>query len=123
EYPDLLARMPAVIYVAEIGEHGRWHYVSSSIETILGYSATEWLARPELWAQCLHPDDRERVLATETANAAGGAENGPTEYRLLHRQGRVVWIRDDAVLVRDSDGEPRWHGVLSDVTASKTAET
>ncbi len=123
EYPDLLARMPAVIYVADTGDQGRWHYVSSSIQAILGYSPEQWLADPTLWEQRLHPDDRDRVLAAEAVNSGGGPDTGPIEYRLLHRDGHVVWIRDDAVLVRDATGEPRWHGVLSDVTASKSAET
>jgi two-component system sensor histidine kinase KdpD len=45
------------------------------------------------------------------------------EYRMLHRDGHAVWLRDEAVLVRADDGTPLFHqGVLFDITASKHAE-
>jgi diguanylate cyclase (GGDEF)-like protein/PAS domain S-box-containing protein len=123
EYSDLLAKLPAVIYVAEAGHDGHWDYVSSQIEEILGFSPTEWRENPELWLSRIHPDDRERVLETEADHARGGSDSGPTEYRMLHRDGHVVWIRDDAVLVSDATGHGRWHGVLSDITANKRNES
>jgi diguanylate cyclase (GGDEF)-like protein/PAS domain S-box-containing protein len=121
-YPELLDRVPAIIYVADLGDVGRWHYVSPQIGTILGYTPAEWCADPSLWAKRLHPDDRDAVLSSEARCAAGSREEGASEYRLRHRDGHVVWIRDDALLVRDRDGIMRWHGVLSDITETKQAE-
>jgi diguanylate cyclase (GGDEF)-like protein len=46
----------------------------------------------------------------------------PEEYRVLHRSGRVVWVRDEAALVIDSHRQARWHGVISDITDRKRAE-
>jgi diguanylate cyclase (GGDEF)-like protein/PAS domain S-box-containing protein len=122
EYPKLLERVPAIIYVADTGGDGRWHYVSPQIETILGYSAAEWCADPGLWAKCLHPEDREWVLARENQHHGIKPENEALEYRMLHRDGRAVWIRDDAVLAFGEDGELRWHGMLHDVTYRKEVE-
>lgn len=121
-YRELLARVPAIVYVADAGETGRWHYVSPQIEQILGYSAGAWRADPGLWLERLHPDDRGWVVAREGAVAGADPEGSAIEYRMLHRDGRVVWIRDDAVLVRDASGELRWHGVLSDVSERKQVE-
>jgi diguanylate cyclase (GGDEF)-like protein/PAS domain S-box-containing protein len=121
-YRQLLERVPAVVYIADTGDAGSWHYVSPQIEAILGYTPEEWRADPLLWRQRLHPDDRERVLSEEAAFAAGKALVPPEEYRLLHRDGHVVWIRDEAVLHRDGAGRLRWHGVLSDITDQKRAE-
>jgi diguanylate cyclase (GGDEF)-like protein/PAS domain S-box-containing protein len=118
DFPKLLERVPAIIYIADTGAAGAWHYVSPQIQSILGFSPEEWCEDPELWAERLHPDDRDRVLADE----AGEREPGPSEYRMIHRDGRVVWIRDDALLVREQDGRMRWHGVLSDITEGKLAE-
>jgi diguanylate cyclase (GGDEF)-like protein/PAS domain S-box-containing protein len=131
DYPELLQRVPAIIYIADTGTHGRWRYISPQVKAILGYGAEEWCERAELWLECLHPEDRDRVLASEADHAgrapgaaagdpAGGV--GAVEYRMRHREGHVIWIRDDAVLVRDHDGVMRWHGVLSDVTDRKDAE-
>jgi diguanylate cyclase (GGDEF)-like protein/PAS domain S-box-containing protein len=123
EFPDLLARLPAIVYVADAGEVGLWHYVSPQIEEILGFTPQEWLADSRLWASQLHPDDRAHVLASEAAHMRGRSDAGASEYRMLHRSGRVVWIRDDAVLVHTPDGGALWHGVLSDITAAKVAES
>ncbi len=125
-HPELLDRVPAIIYIADAGGLGRWRYVSPQIRQVLGFSPQEWCADPELWAARLHPDDRVWVLAEEEEytvgrTSAGRASLRPTEYRMLHRDGHVVWIRDEARLVRDG-GALRWHGVLSDVTERKQVE-
>jgi diguanylate cyclase (GGDEF)-like protein/PAS domain S-box-containing protein len=120
-HSELLARIPAIVYVADIGAAARFYYVSPQIEQILGYSPEEWCADPGLWAARLHPDDRDRVLADEQSSGDGKDSSAAAEYRMLHRNGRVVWIRDDARLVR-ADGKLRWHGVLSDVSDRKQAE-
>src|SRR4051794_6482247 len=48
--PDLLQRVPAILYTADTGEIGRWHYVSPQIEAILGFSPEEWCSDRGLWA-------------------------------------------------------------------------
>jgi diguanylate cyclase (GGDEF)-like protein/PAS domain S-box-containing protein len=119
-HPELLERIPAIVYVADTGGAACWHYVSPQIEQILGYSPEEWCADPGLWAARLHPDDRQRVLADEDS-CRTAISSAAAEYRLLHRDGRIVWIRDDARLVK-AEGTLRWHGVLSDVTDRKQVE-
>jgi diguanylate cyclase (GGDEF)-like protein/PAS domain S-box-containing protein len=121
-YPELLDRLPAIVYVADAGDAGRWHYVGAQIEPILGFTEEEWRANPRLWAERLHPEDRERVMNEEARGGSGESAAGALEYRMIRRDGAVVWIRDDAVLVRGEDGTNRWHGVLSDVTEQKQAE-
>ncbi|HKO29191.1 MAG TPA: EAL domain-containing protein [Solirubrobacteraceae bacterium] len=121
-YSQLLARVPAIVYVCDTGEVATWHYVSPQIEQIVGYSPAEWCADPELWLDRLHPDDREWVLAREEGLVEAGADGPALEYRMVHRDGLIVWIRDDAVLTHDEAGELRWHGVLSDVTERKLVE-
>jgi diguanylate cyclase (GGDEF)-like protein/PAS domain S-box-containing protein len=122
EQLGLLQRVPAILYTADAGESGTWHYVSPQIETILGFTPDEWCADPDLWAARLHPDDRARVIEAERRMLDGLPSTGAAEYRLQHRDGRVVWVRDDALLVEDEDGEIRWHGVMSEITEQKEAE-
>ena len=117
-----MRRVPAILYTADAGEIGAWHYVSPQIETILGFTPEEWCADPNRWATQLHPADRDRVIEAEGRMIDGEPSEGAAEYRLLHRDGRVVWVRDDALLVEDEDGQTRWHGVMSDITEQKVAE-
>ena len=123
-YRTLVERIPAVTYTAGFGRLGDWYYVSPQVERLLGYPAEAWIADPELWFRRLHPDDRDRVLAEEEADRREPPQ-GPvtTEYRMLARDGRVVWIRDEAVVVRDDEGRPlHYQGVMSDVSERKQAE-
>jgi diguanylate cyclase (GGDEF)-like protein/PAS domain S-box-containing protein len=123
DYQALVERIPAIVYIADAGSAGRWHYVGPQSQAILGFTPEECLADIELWAALIHPDDRERVLSQEMGAVKGTPMIMPIEYRMLHRDGRTVWIRDDAVLVGDKRGRLRWHGVMSDITERKHAET
>ncbi|HVC07388.1 MAG TPA: EAL domain-containing protein [Solirubrobacterales bacterium] len=122
DYRHLVERLPAIVYTSELGEHGRWRYVSPQVEEILGYSPEDWKSDPELWAKLLHPDDRERALAEETKETLGERNPPPVDYRMITRSGEVVWILDEAVLESDEDGVPVWHGVLYEITERKLAE-
>jgi len=123
DYRRLVERLPAIVYSCELGERGRWRYVSPQIQEILGYTPEEWMADPGLWAERLHPEDRERALEQELRKASG-ERNGtpPIDYRMVTREGDVVWILDEAVLEPDSHGTQIWHGVLYDITERKLAE-
>jgi diguanylate cyclase (GGDEF)-like protein/PAS domain S-box-containing protein len=122
-YRQLLDRVPAIVYIADPGEQGIWHFVGEQIDAVLGYTASEWCGRPELWAQRLHPDDREREIAHEAAAQLTGGCATSDQYRLLHRDGSVVWLRDDAHLLRDTDGQLRWYGVMTVISDYKRLET
>jgi diguanylate cyclase (GGDEF)-like protein/PAS domain S-box-containing protein len=122
DYRRLVERLPAIVYSCELGERGRWRYVSPQVEEILGYSPEEWMADPGLWMQCLHPDDRERALEQESQKVVADGGAPPVDYRMITREGAVVWILDEAVLEPDSEGTPVWHGVLYDITERKIAE-
>ncbi|HET7054782.1 MAG TPA: EAL domain-containing protein [Solirubrobacterales bacterium] len=123
DYRRLVERLPAIVYSCEMGERGRWRYVSPQVEEILGYSPEEWMADPGLWVERLHPDDRERALAQETSKTSEARMPcPPIDYRMITREGDVVWILDEAVLEPDENGTEVWHGVLYDITERKQAE-
>jgi PAS domain S-box-containing protein len=121
-YRRLVERLPAIVYSCEVGEEGRWRYVSPQIEQILGYTPEEWMGDPSLWARQLHPDDRDAVLEQENRMAEEESGIAPVDYRMVTKGGRVVWMLDEAVLERAEDGVLVWHGVLYDITARKTVE-
>ena len=124
-YRALVERQPGIVYLAEPGEHGRWHYVSPQVETLLGYTPEEWLADPTLWADRIHPDDRDRILRDEARSAATPRSGSRVwEYRMLARDGREIWILDDeAVTQVGAQGLPSLvQGVLLDITERKRVE-
>jgi diguanylate cyclase (GGDEF)-like protein/PAS domain S-box-containing protein len=122
DFQRLVERLPVIVYTAELGERGRWRYVSPQVEEILGYRPEEFVRDPGLWASLLHPDDRQRALAQETDDHLGNRDTAPVEYRMHTREEKVVWIHDEAVLEADEAGVPVWHGVLYDVSSRKETE-
>ncbi|MDQ3690502.1 MAG: EAL domain-containing protein [Chloroflexota bacterium] len=121
KYRSLIERQPGVVYVAEPGPAGRWSFVSPQVESMLGYAPKEWLADPELWARSIHPDDRDAVLASDLVAADVGTAKR-FEYRMIRRDGRIVWVLDD-VAVTETPGQPALlQGLLVDITPAKVAE-
>ena len=122
DFQRLVEQLPVIVYSAEIGERGRWRYVSPQVEEILGFKPEDFIRDPGLWASLLHPEDRRRALALETEEHLGNRDTAPAEYRMFRRDGEVVWMHDEAVLEPDEGGVPIWHGVLYDVSARKETE-
>lgn len=120
-YRNLVERMPAITYTCEVGEVGEWLYVSPQIESMLGYTPDEWRANSELWLERIHPADRERALQDE---ARATLDGGPllSEYRMIARDGRVRWFRDEAVIATGADGDLVFEGLMLDITERKRAE-
>ena len=119
-YRTLIEQLPAVTYIEELVT-GDEIYSSPQTETLLGYAGDEWGPHAR-WVEALHPDDRERVLAEDDAAGETGA-TFRSVYRMVTKAGETVWVRDEATLVHDADGSPRfWQGVRFDITAEKEAE-
>jgi len=121
KYRSLVERQPGVVYIAEPGPIGRWHFVSPQVESMLGYTPEEWIADPELWERSIHPDDREAVLVGDVAAADPGTARR-FEYRLFRRDGQVIWVLDDIALTQSEGGQPLLQGLLIDITSAKLAE-
>jgi PAS domain S-box-containing protein len=122
-YRDLIEHLPLVTYIDEPTETAPNIYTSPQVEALVGTAPDEWVADRDFFPKLLHPDDRERVIADHAKALASGAPSWSFEYRLLARDGRTVWIRDDAVVVRDNRGKPLYtQGFMLDITERKQAE-
>jgi diguanylate cyclase (GGDEF)-like protein/PAS domain S-box-containing protein len=119
----IVEQVPAIVYTAEAGPAGRWLFVSPQVESLLGFTPDEWMADPELWFRQLHPEDRERVVQEESGDWADLSPAGASEYRMLTKQGRVIWVRDVGAIITNHEGVPLyWSGVLSDITDRRMLE-
>ena len=119
-YRSLVQSLPAVTY-AEALDDGRTLSIGPQVVEMLGFTEDEWMSDSLLWMKVIHPDDRDWVVEScDRANQTG--EQWVGEYRMIAKDGRVVWIRDEASLVRGSQGQPLcWQGVMWDVTSQRTA--
>jgi PAS domain S-box-containing protein len=121
KYRALVEDVPAIAYVMSGVEPCKTLYVSPQVETILGFSPSEWLADSNPWVEHLHPDDRERVLAQRIESTVTKAPLN-IEYRLRTRDGRFPWIRDESQIFPDDGGSFIFRGLLRDITERKLSE-
>ncbi len=121
-YGTLVEQIPAIVYVDVADEHMSTTYVSPQIESLIGYTQQEYIDDPELWATILHPDDRDEALEAYLRGRQSG-EPFVFEYRLMARDGRIVWFSDSAIVLPDAEGRPHLiQGVMLDITERKDAE-
>ena len=125
-FRDLIEWLPAAIYEAEFGPEGEWYYVSPQVKQLLGFTAEEIVSDRGLFYRRLHPDDQDEVMELERTEAEMARRDDLTvvsEYRMLHRDGSVVWVRDEARMVTPSEGgSAYWRGVLVDITEARAAQ-
>jgi PAS domain S-box-containing protein len=122
-YRDLVEELPLAVYIDEPTPEAASRYISPQIEGMLGYRTEDWLTDQELFPKLLDPDDRQRVLAEHERALKTGQSRWAFEYQLTAKDGRPVWVRDEAVIVKDEDGTPLYvQGFLIDITERQLAE-
>ncbi len=117
----LVEQLPGGVYIEDLGASSG-SYFSPQVERITGYSAEEWASGDDFFGQVLHPEDRDRVLGA-FGRAHEKREPIQIEYRVIAKDGHVVWIQDDAAVARDEEGEPVYfQGFMADATVRKQNE-
>jgi PAS domain S-box-containing protein len=122
-FRTLVERRPdAMTYLLALDENLPVLYVSPQAETIFGWPAEEFLHDPQFWLKCVHPDDYERVSSQADSLQKTG-QPFAVEYRIIRRDGQIVWLHDVVHLMRDDYGRPiSLLGVAIDITGRKHAE-
>jgi PAS domain S-box-containing protein len=116
---NLVETIPGITYV---GARDGTFFMSPQVETLLGYSPQEFIENKTFWHTCLHPDDLEAVMHQMHRKYAPG-EMFACEYRMVAKDGRILWFRDEAKVERDTDGYIReLQGVMLEITQRKEDE-
>src|SRR5919197_1613239 len=122
DWRALIEQLPLAVYIDRLDESSSNVYTSPQLQAILGYSAADWAADERFLEKVVHPDDRERVMAAHRRSCETG-EPFEMEYRMIARDGTVVWFLDRATVVPDASGRPAFHhGFYLDVTGRKELE-
>jgi PAS domain S-box-containing protein len=121
-YQKLVEQIPGVIYRDALDANASTLFIGPQIKDLTGYSAEEWVTDPDLWVKILHTEDRSRALEEQKHHLDTG-EPFISDYRLVARDGHIVWVHDEAVSILDSSGAPLYdQGVFIDITERKLAE-
>ncbi len=120
-FRDLVQNLDAIVWEAEASDW-RFTFVSRRAEKILGYPVEQWLDTPDFWLKIVHPEDRGDVVQRRRELVEKG-RGAAFEYRVRAADGRTLWIRGMADVVRDVSGVPRHvRGLMLDITGRRQAE-
>lgn len=116
-------------FVLEGAELGFWDwdiaagtvYRNERWANMLGYSHDEIRQTTQQWTDFIFPDDRSRAWDSINAALEGRASMHRLEYRMLRKDGSIIWILDQAkVMQRDAQGKPlRMCGTHTDISEIK----
>jgi diguanylate cyclase (GGDEF)-like protein/PAS domain S-box-containing protein len=120
-YQRLVEQLPLVVYVDELNDKATNIYTSPQVEPLLGYTVEEWVSDPDLFIKVLHPDDCERVRA-ELRQTSMSGKPFVSEYRVIAKDGRVVWIRDQSTTYMEGGKAIHSQGYMLDITRRREAE-
>ncbi|WP_271251727.1 PAS domain-containing protein [Pseudanabaena sp. Chao 1811] len=123
QYRSLVEQIPSVSYVSPITNSPEFAYISPQIQDLLGIPASEWDAGFfNTWAEYVHPEDRDRVQQ-EVLKSIETNEPFCCEYRFINREGKVIWVRDNATVGLATDGKTKvLRGSAFDISDRKESE-
>ena len=118
----LSERLPIVTYTNLLWPVAATVWMSPQAERVTGYPAEEWTGASGFFASVLHPSDRDAVL--EEARASRSELRAfSLDYRIVARDGRIVWVHDESVPIVDASGRLELvQGYFIDITERKQLE-
>jgi PAS domain S-box-containing protein len=118
----IIQSLPMVLYLEPYDSERRWpHYVSGDLQAITGFTFEDVQKQPDIWSERLHPDDRDAVAAALDMRRKSGRSS--VEYRWQCADGTYRHFLDQAVLLKDSEGQPaEFAGTLTDITEQRSLE-
>lgn len=118
-FRDMAENIAEVFWLTDKDAH-QFLYISPQFYSVFGIREQELYDDPLSWGTNIHPEDRPGIVERFTEQGPKGTYD--EEYRILHPDGRVIWVRDRAFPVRDEQGEVlRIAGICEDITLQKTA--
>lgn len=96
---------------------------SEGLQTHFGFRPNEVHPGLESWYSCLHPEEKERVIATRYAALSGAGETWSDQYRFCRADGTYAHVLDRGYVQRNEENRAvRAVGALIDLTEQKRAE-
>jgi PAS domain S-box-containing protein len=119
----IIESLPIILYLEDLDVEPRVpKFVSGNFQAVTGFTFDHVRKTPGLWIERVHPEDRERVLASLAERNKGRALS--VEYRWQCAKGHFKHFLDQAVLLRDASGEPlEYAGTLLDISDRRELES
>ncbi|HVY55013.1 MAG TPA: PAS domain S-box protein, partial [Thermodesulfobacteriota bacterium] len=119
-YESLVNSVDGIVWEGKINPL-RFTFVNRQAERILDYPIEHWTNENQIWAEKLHPEDKEWVMRFCTLETSLKRDH-VIEYRMIAADGRTVWLRDIVSIIVENDEATGLRGIMIDITDLKTAE-
>lgn len=96
-------------------------FISKKVEEILGYTSDEWLSSPNFWQDHMYEEDRVHTLQYCADQTAKNVDHD-FEYRMIAKDGTIVWLRDIVSLITENGKVESLRGIMIDITKTKEIE-
>ena len=121
KFRSFIENLPVMFYAVEPTPPYTPIYISPAFEAI-GYSIDEWMTNDDMWVRVIHPEDCDRILSG-TKQAMLDGEGIDYEYRIVGKDGSIIWVRDRSCFIRDENGGlVCWQGIILDITERRLAQ-
>ncbi len=121
----IIAHIPGVVWEAGLmpdNLNQTINFVSDYAEKMIGYTAEEWMSQPNFWLHIMHPEDRAHA-ELEARSAIGDGGKCVQQYRWIAKDGSIVWVETQMILLTDETGKPlSLRGISIDISARKAVE-
>ncbi|WP_375560544.1 PAS domain-containing protein [Bernardetia sp. OM2101] len=119
---SLSNNLQGIMYRSLIDENWTMKFISKGVERITGYAASDFLDNKVCsFASIIHPDDNS--TNEEITQAIETKQPYKIEYRLIHKNGSVIWVEETGQVVEDKINNINYlDGILMDITQRKQAE-
>jgi PAS domain S-box-containing protein len=114
KYRTLVENVPLVVY--RMRPNGELLFVNQFVEEVFGYSPLDILSNSALWTDVVYQEDRDRIQDLRSFSIQGSREL-VAEYRIVHKEGRVVHVIDHAIPFQTPEGPvSSLDGIIIDIT-------
>ncbi|WP_432735405.1 ATP-binding protein [Maridesulfovibrio sp. FT414] len=118
----IVEKSPVVLFKWRNEEGWPVELVSQNVSQ-LGFSADDFLSGRLKYIDVIHPDDIERASAEVAHYTTHGVDHFLQKYRIIDSTGKIYWIEDSTMIVRDADGQvSSYLGIAMDATERVMAE-
>jgi PAS domain S-box-containing protein len=120
---SILSNLAGAAYRCYFDENYTMKYISEKIFDISGYHASEFIENVEkTFASIIHPDDQE-ICRNCILEATKEKKNYEFEYRIIHKNGQVVWVNENGKGIYNESEELTFlDGIIIDISRRKEAE-
>ena len=119
QHRTLISNLPGITFRRQLDEHGTPLFLGGAVDTLTGWLAEDFMDARMRFSDILHPDDAD-AFWRQVGDALARSEPYTVEYRILHRDGSVRWVTENARGIYGADGVLQWvDGVMLDNTALK----